>query len=111
MSGQEENIEELAFSLRIKCQELTSVDLVRDPKSLSNLLATINEYSQYGVDPYVRRNRQIELYKTNFQALPSTTTYHLSCYRDTMNKRSLYYAKKRYTEKLNVSSLSENHLE
>ena len=38
MSGQEENIEELDFSLCIKCQEVTSVDLVRDPKSLSNLL-------------------------------------------------------------------------
>ena len=104
----EENLEELEFNFCIEYQLPTSEPLVENPSSLEKPLGTIKTYSDHGELQYVTRNKQIEHYKSDHNVLPTTATYHLSCYKNATNTKQIESARKRYNEKLNArQSLSD----
>ena len=108
MFDEDGNIEDLDFNLCIKCQELTSEPLVNNPSSLNKLLTSIEECSKYGDGPSVIRKRQIEQFKLRFPNLPSETSYHLSCYKNTTHKKTLDTLTKKHFQRQSNAGVPDN---
>jgi hypothetical protein len=93
------NIEQKAdLNLCIICQEKNDEILVEKPTSHEKTLESIKEWSTYGEIKYVRSLNKLSFYSLN--DLKEKSSWHRSCYKNTVHSGMLKRAKERYERQL-----------
>ena len=86
------------LSLCIICQEKNDENLVEKPSSHEKTLESIREWASYGELKYVRSRDKLSSYSLN--DLKERSSWHRSCYKNTVHYGMLKRAKERYERQL-----------
>ena len=86
------------LSLCIICQEKNDEDLVEKPNSHEKTLESIKEWATYGERKYVRSRDKLSFY--SLEDLKEKSSWHRSCYKNTVHSGMLKRAKERYERHL-----------
>ena len=86
------------LSLCIICQEKNYYNLVEKPNSHEKTLKSIKEWATYGEQKYVRGRDKLSFY--SLEDLKEKSSWHRSCYKNTVHSGTLKRAKERYERHL-----------
>ena len=86
------------LSLWIICQEKNYENLVENPNSHEKTLESIKEWATYGELKYVRSRDKLSHY--SLKDLKEKSSWHRSCYKNTVHSGMLKRAKERYERHL-----------
>ena len=86
------------LSLCIICQEKSDEDLVEKTNSHEKTLELIKEWAMYGERKYVRSRDKLSFY--SLEDLKEKSSWHRSCYKNTVHSGMLKRAKEHYERHL-----------